>query len=281
MVINMRNLLSSEFHRLWKNKVFWVGTVAMLAISVVVILSGSRQAATMMAQGYAQSLDEFYFSLAPTIGLFCAVFIGLFIGTEHSEGTIRNKIVVGRTRTEIYLSNYLVCFTAGVCFVAAWMIGGLVGIPTLGFEKLGTEATLIYVAIAIFFTAALAGIFTLLCMLSSNKAITAVLAILLALGLIMAASIIYNRLAEPEMNSGVMITAQGMQMEEPTPNPNYISGMKRTIYQFVLECLPSGQGILMANLEIPRPVLSLVSSAVISLVTTIAGVFVFRKKDLK
>lgn len=277
----MRNVLSSGFHRLWKDKIFWIGMIVMLAISVGMMLSGFRQSAAMMAMGYTRTLDDYYFNLAPAVGLFCAIFASLFIGTEHSEGTMRNKIVVGRTRAEIYLSNYVVCLIAGMCFVAAWLIGGLVGLPAFGFWNIGVEGVLVYAVVAIFFTAALTGIFTLLCMLSSNKAITAVIAIVLALGLLMVASMIYNRLCEPELNSGIVIIGNSMQMADPTPNPNYVSGIKRTIYQFVIDCLPSGQAILMTNLEIGRPVLSLIASAVISLITIIAGVFVFRKKDLK
>ena len=277
----MSNLLFSGFHRLWKNKVFWIGMIAMLVISVGTVLNGSRQAVTMMSGGYTRTLDDYYFELAPVVSLFCAVFASLFIGTEYSDGTMRNKIIVGRTRTEIYLSNYFICFVAGVCFVAVWLIGGLVGIPSLGLWKIGIEGALLYAVVAIFFTAALTGIFTLLCMLSSNKAITAVIAILLAIGLLVIASMIYISLGEPEFNSGVVVTSKGMQMAGPTPNHNYVSGLKRTIYQFVLECLPSGQEILMASHKIDCPILSLIASTVITFITTIAGVGAFCKKDLK
>ncbi len=277
----MYNLLSSGFHRLWKDKAFWIGMIVMLAISAGTMLSFSRKSADMLAEGYTRTLDDYYFNLAPVVGLFCAIFAALFIGTEHSEGTMRNKLIVGRTRTEIYLSNFFICFVAGMCFVAVWLAGGLVGLPFWGLWSIGIQGLLLYALVAIFFTAAFTGIFTLLCMLSSNKAITAVLAILLALGLLVTASIIYNSLCVPEFSSGIVITKEGMQMADPTPNPNYVSGMKRTIYQFILDCLPSGQGILMANLELGRPLLSLTASVLLSLITTITGVRVFYKKDLK
>ncbi|EHL07801.1 hypothetical protein HMPREF0322_01490 [Desulfitobacterium hafniense DP7] len=277
----MGNLLTAGFYRLGKNKVFWLGMLAMLAISAGMMLNASRQAGVMMAEGYLRTLDDYYFKLAPVIGLFCAIFASLFIGTEHSEGTLRNKIVVGRTRPAIYLANYVICFAAGVCFVVVWLLGGLVGIPVLGVWEMGANGVLLYVVTALCFTGAWTGMFTLLAMLSSNKATTAVLAILLALGLLVAAALLYNGLCVPELNSGMVITKNGMEMAEPTPNPNYVSGMKRTLYQLVLDCLPSGQGILMANRELSRPLLSLAASGVIALATTAAGVFAFGKKDLK
>lgn len=203
----MNNLLASGFYRLKKSKVLGIGIVIMLTASAWTVLNGSRQASALIQEGYTRTLDDYYFNLAPVVGLFCAIFASLFIGTEHSEGALRNKIIVGRTRTEIYLSNYVICAAAGVCFVMSWLIGGLIGLPALGIWKIGIPGILLYAMIAIFFTLAWTGILTLLCMLSSNKAITAVVAILLVLGLLVIASMMYNNLGEPEFSSGVVITA--------------------------------------------------------------------------
>jgi hypothetical protein len=146
---------------------------------------------------------------------------------------------------------------------------------------MGVQGLALYVIVAIFFTLAFTGIFTLLSTLSTNKAITAVIAILLFLGLIMAASMTYNRLQEPEFNNNVILTMDGLQSGESTPNPNYISGSLRTIYKLILDFLPTGQGILMSNLEIVHPIRQMISSVLITLGTTLGGVLAFRKKDIK
>ena len=75
----MCNLLSAGFHRLWKNKVFWLGLFAMLAFSAGAMLNDCRQAAVLLEDGYIKNLDDCYFNLAPMLGLFCAVFTSLFI----------------------------------------------------------------------------------------------------------------------------------------------------------------------------------------------------------
>lgn len=277
----MNNLLSAGFYRLWKNKTFWICLAAAFTLSPIMMLNGCRQAALLAAEGYSRSLDDYYFTLAPMMALFFAVFTSLFIGTEHSDGTMRNKIIVGRTRTQIYLSNLVISTAASVCFTITWLLGGLVGIPFLGTWKMGAGFLLLYAVIAVFFTAALCSIFTLLCMLSPNKAITAVLAILLALGMIVAASMLYNSLTQPEFTTGVIMTANGMQIADPVPNPNFITGTKRSVYQFLIDAFPTGQSILMANGAVSRPVLSLISSAVIALAAALAGIFAFCRKDLK
>lgn len=276
----MRKLLSANFSRLWKDKIFWLCMGAMLIYSVVYMLNGCRQATVDLSE-YNYSIDNYYFHFAVVIGAFCALFSSMFLGTEYSDGTIRNKIIVGHTRTSIYIANLITSFTATLLIMLVWLIGALVAIPTLGVWEMGIPNLLAYLLIAVMFEAALSAIFTFVCMQSTNKAITVVISMLLFLGLLVFASMIYNGLSEPEMTSGVKITTSGMEMSEPTPNPNYISGVKRTIYEFVVDILPTGQGLKMWQLEIINAVRMLASSVVITVLTTLGGIFVFKRKDLK
>lgn len=277
----MNNLLSANFARLWKDKVFWLCLAALLACSAGSMLSGCRQAAVNAGSGFAYYLDHFYFNLAPLLGLFCAVFASLFLGTEYSDGTVRNKLVVGHSRAAVYLADLLVCFAAALLFMAAWLAGGLVGIPALGGWKLGAAALALYLLLAILFLAAFTAIFTWVGTAFTSKAAGAVVSLLLFLGLLVCASMLYNRLSEPEMLSGVVITAEGMTMGEPTPNPDYISGGLRSAYEFLVDLLPSGQSILMANLELAHPVREALCSVFVTAAAILGGLWAFRKKDLK
>lgn len=277
----MRKLLSANFSRLWKDKAFWICIIAMLLLTVACMLNGSRQAILLKQEGYIVELDNYYFMLAPVPGLFQAVFISLFLGTEYSDGSIRNKLIVGHTRTNIYLANMVVCFTAGLCILAAWLIGGLIGIPFFGAWKIGAQGAAAFVLIAVFFSAAFTGIFTILGTLSTNKAATAVAAILLWLGLLILASMAYSRLCEPEFASGVMMTVNGMETLDAAPNPDYVSGAFRTFLEWVVNILPTGQSILMSNMDLSHPVQDIICSTLIALGTTLGGILAFRRKDLK
>lgn len=279
-VAEMNKLLRSNFSRLWKNKLFWLCMGAMLVYAIVYMLNGCRQATTDMSE-YQYGLDQYYFHFALSIGFFCTLFSSMFFGTEYSDGTIRNKIVVGHTRINIYISNLITAFTATLLMMLVWLIGALVGIPTLGIWKMGIPNLLIYLLIAVMFVAAFSAIFTFVNMMSTNKAVTVAISTLLIFGLLIFSSMIYNSLNQPEMTSGVQITANGMEMSEPTPNPNYVSGVTRKIYEFIVDFLPTGQGLKMWQLEISNPVRMLVSSAVITLLTTLGGIFVFKRKNLK
>lgn len=276
----MRKLLSAEFSRLFRDKTFWFCIGAMLMYAVAYMLNGVRQATISLAE-YHYTLDDYYFHFALVIGLFCALFCSMFLGTEYSDGTIRNKLVVGHTRVDIYLANLSVTFLATLFVMAVWLIGALVGVPALGVWQMGIPHLLEYLLIAVLFVAAFSSVFTFIGMLSANKAVTVAVSIFLFLGLFMSAIMIYNGLQQPEMASGVTMTQNGIQMSEPQPNPAYIGGVKRAIYEFMMDFLPTGQGILMWQQQIANPLRMMLSSAVLTIVPTLCGIAVFKKKNLR
>ena len=276
----MCKLLSANYSRLWRDKIFWICMGTMLVYSVVYMLNGCRQATVDLAE-YNYSIDKYYFHFAISIGIFCAVFSSMFFGTEYSDGTIRNKVIVGHTKVNIYIASLITTITATLLMVFVWMIGASVAIPILGIWEMGIPNLLIYLLIILMLAVALAAICTLINMISTNKAFTVVISVLLIMGLLIFASMFYNGFSEPEMTSGVQITANGMQMSEPMPNPNYISGEMRKIYEFILDFLPTGQGLTVWQVEVGHPIRMILSSAAITFLTTLSGIFVFKKKNLK
>lgn len=86
-------------------------------------------------------------------------------------------------------------------------------------------------------------------MLNHNRAGGAVLAILVFLALLFAASYCYNQLQVPEMSAAAIFTENGIEIGDPQPNPNYVEGAARNALQFVVDFLPTGQGILIASYE--------------------------------
>ncbi len=276
----MSRLLSAGFSRLKRDKVFWISMLVMLIYSVICMLNGCRQATSDVMSEYQYSLDHYYFNYALSIGLFGGIFTSLFLGTEYSDGVIRNKLVIGHTRFHIYFSNLIINFSATFLMMLVWLIGGLIGIPTLGLWKMGM-GLVIYLLISVLFVAAFSAIFTFIGMICSNKAISAVLCILVFLGFTIFTSMIYNALSQPELSSSILVTAEGMQMTDPTPNPNYVRGVWRDIYQFIIDFLPTGQGIQMSDLNIAHPVCMGLSSIFITIVVTLGGIVAFNKKDLK
>ena len=104
----MAKLLRANLSRLWKSRIFYVGLIFMLLLNVFLVLDGWNSG----RQGYPEPLEDMLFQNCIIIGFVCAVVVGMFLGTEYSDGTIRNKIAVGHTRASIYLANLIVCAAA-------------------------------------------------------------------------------------------------------------------------------------------------------------------------
>ena len=160
-------------------------------------------------------------------------------------------------------------------------MGGLVGIPVLGLWKMSGVTVTMNILVAIGSAVALAAIFTLLGMLVTKKSTGVVAAMLLFLGLLLTASWVYNALMEPEMTAGFIMTVDGVQTAELTPNPNYVSGVMRKVLELILDVLPTGQEAMLANGGVARPLLNLMASVAITVFTTLAGMAVFERKDIK
>lgn len=279
----MTKLLSANFSRLMRDKLLWIVSAAMLIMSALIMINSGITASNLDDANSVKSLNSCYFNVLPMISFFYSVFISFFIGTDYSDGTIRNKIIIGHRRTDIYLSNFITCFAGTLIIFAALLIGSAFGAIYFGYWQGGIKDYILVVILGILITAALTAVLTLISMLSTNKAITVVLTIVVSLGLVLTASSIYNILCEPEfVRDFVEMTADGnIIFGDEKPNPAYVSGMQRKIYEFLLQFLPTGQCILIANEELTVPLVNAVYSVLLTVAVNICGVFIFKKKDLK
>jgi hypothetical protein len=81
-----------------------------------------------------------------------------------------------------------------------------------------------------------------------------------------------------------MFEADGATVEynpELVPNPNYLEGFERKIYEFVNDFLPTGQAIQLSQFMDFHFVRMILCSISILVFTTLIGVYFFRRKDLK
>lgn len=277
----MTKLLSANLARLRRDTIFWLVAAAVLLSSLAAAFNHVYSASAMIASGYFVTADDYFFSTAPMMGLFCAVFISLFLGTEYGDGAVRNKLTVGHRRDSIYLAGFLSVFLGNLVFLAVWLLGSVPTLLLIGPLEMGLRGFLVYVLIAVGFTAVLSAVFTAVGHLSSNKAITVVLTLLVWLVLLFAASAIDGRLCEPELQSSIMMTANGIEMLDPEPNPLYLSGAARQVAEFLRDLLPTGQAILMSDAVIEHPLRQILCSIGLTALVTAGGVLCFRRKDLK
>lgn len=278
----MRKLIIANFHRFSKDRFSWcvVGSVVILSLASVFNSAGSFEA--MAARGYAVSLEDCYFNQAPLIGAFLALLISMFLGTEFSEGTIRNKLCIGHKRNEIFLSNFISCAFASIVLTAVWLLSCTLLFGLIGPLEVEVSEFVGYIFVAMGFAVSFAALYTVIGSLSSNKAMTIIYTFAIFIILAMAASALDDRLCEPEMNQIMTYNNYGaVVMQESAPNPLYLSGMIRTVCEVALELLPNGQALLLSNVAIEQPVRSIALSVVFTTVTLLVGGMLFKKKDIK
>lgn len=277
----MNNLLTANFARLKKDKFFWLTVIVMTGWG---LFAAGMQIYNAMKykMAYEITMDSILFGYCWAVGVVCAVFSSMYIGSDYSDGTVRNKLIVGHKRSSIYLSNLITVLTVMIFSCVLYLISAsALGFPfvkeiTMDFK---TAVTLILCSIPM--VIAYSAIFTAISMTNQNKAVVAIISIILAFGLFFAATLIRSMLeAEPMISTGYEITADGeLIMGEYVPNPHYLTGMKRKLFEFLYDFLPSGQSeqFMSGKYSALMPVYSLI----ITVVSTVAGIGIFKKKNIK
>lgn len=190
----MSRLLVSTFIRMLKKVIFWFFVLCMFAYGVYSALNIASEARI----GFV--LDGCLFECLPLMGLISAIFTSLFIGSEYSDGTIRNKIIVGHSRIRIYLANLIVCAIASVLISLSYTVGVFV-IGNMNGGELITETATIFLCMisSLMISVTFASIMTLLAILNTNKAGNVVVSMILALVLLVSGSFIHQKLGEPKL----------------------------------------------------------------------------------
>ncbi len=292
----MSNLVQAGLERLKKDKIFWclIGLMAlgaaMLCFSQYQDLERYRLWAEAMPENesYAWGLQEaanlrtLLFQWAAVIGAVMAVLAGVFCGTDYSDGTIRNKIIAGHRRIHIYLSGFWLCLAGGVFFAAVFMGTALaLGLPLFGWQGEAIE-TAVFLLDGLLLIAAYAALCNLISMLIPHRTYGLIVNVFVVAVLMIAGMVVMTRLAAPEfINHVVEMSVNGEPIPNYVPNPRYLSGNARKLFQWLLDILPAGQGYQIAGLEAWRPEWLWLISAIFAALVNGAGCAVFRKKDLK
>lgn len=277
----MRKLLSANANYLRKSKIFYLEMIFCTLFSAWIVFINYNP--EIQATKDALCLDDVFFTMYQMLSLILAECISWTIGTEYSDGTIRNKIIVGHTRFQIYFSMLLTnIFSTVLILLLHGVVTYVVGYFLLGAFQMKISKLLIALFCVILTMLVFTTLFVAIASNCSNKAMTTASSLFVALVIIYIASFAGNRLLEPEMTyDGIVINMDGVQFGDLIENPAYVSGTARTICEFVYDLLPSGQIMQIYSLDFTRwthwPVLSILLFALI----TVVGFKIFERKDIK
>lgn len=145
----MLDLLKVDFKRVLKDKLVLVvciiaGVFAIITpfLYLVIFAGVGMEDMEDMAllglgvNGKAQFFD--FFSLGNNLGLIAPVLLAIAICKDFSQGTVRNKIISGKSRTSVFFSMLTVCFTV---MFAIMLLGALLtlGISLIFFPFQNTD----------------------------------------------------------------------------------------------------------------------------------------------
>lgn len=280
----MRNLLRAGFVRLWKNKMLWLSCGLVMIATLAAVWTRYSEG---LRYGSHSSLDSAFIYYVLFIVILIPIVCTLFVGVEHSDGTVRNKLIVGHSKEGVYLSNLILCSAASLIICTFAVVPGLcLGLPLLGGFAMGSARALLFFLAVYTLALVWAALSNLLAMLASRRAIAIVTAVLSALCLLLAGVYLDGRLSAPPTLQGYELSENGeLAQSEPRPNPRYIpEGPVRNAFQFLCDFTPGGQTlqhIQFAGRAADRPELLIAYDGLIFTAATAAGALLFRHKDLK
>ncbi len=302
----MSRLLRANFTCLWKSFIFRLCMISSAGLGVLLTLiqyADIKKNAEIYAQldESFQTADDLIFSGGIYILFIAAIFVGVFVGTEYSDGTIRNKIITGHSRCRIYLANTLVCTLATVLMNLSFILATLVmGDTILTPSHFSTREILLCSLSSTAAMAAATTVYLLFAMLIQSKAIASVCALMTALVLLFTSFAVRDMLGMPEYYYMIHESDESDEIQESDEsdeipdendeiqksgkrykNPRYPTDMKREIYKFLDDFLPSGQMLQLLENNLKNPRKAAACSLFILVTGTGAGILIFRRKNIK
>ncbi len=276
----MCNCLRADFVRLFRSLFFWILIIFLFGSGVLSTFDGSNRA-----------LDNDLLTAVSAVMILGPIFTAFFIGTDYSDGTIRNKLIVGNSRAAVWFSNLIVCCAAAELMCLSFLLPIVILGPIAGRGYVLTAEELLFRLlienIALF---ALIALVVLIAMLVKSRSSAIVIGTLLSLGLFICASVIATRLREPEYYQGMMYVDEDGNIRYDTEtkeeNPTYIgNGTTRKVLEVVYDVLPSGQMIQVSSMweeyDSAHGGLLLLYSAGVLAAAILIGVPTFQRGDLK
>lgn len=286
----MSKLISANFTRLFKSGIFRLYMIFSVGMSAFLILmryldyQNNMEHYDKLPAEY-HTMDGIVFVGLLYILFAVPVLVGNFVGTEYSDGTIRNKLIVGHKRSDIYLANLIVC-TVGVLMgiFLHIIINCTVGTALCGMEVLTVQKILeltLYMIIAFISVTALMVMFT---MFVNSKAGASVTVLIVTMVMFIATITIHQKLQAQEYYEGYSYlddeTGEIVEMPEEK-NPEYLTGTKRKVYQTIYDVMPTSHMYEYVMLSTENANKFAGYDGIILVVTTALGIILFRKKDLK
>ena len=265
----MLNTIKASLFKLIKDRFFRITLIIGAALAVALTLLYTIAIPELGVDGYTMMLT----ASSPTnnFGLAVPINLVVFIIGEFNYGTIRNKIIAGNKRINIYLSMFIIGVIFSLCLMIAY-IGISTGLATIITGKFVAEGSTVTLAeifstigytLIIYVTLSALSVFTAASIRNLGGSIT-VTVILIMAGLVVSMIMLLFALSDPN----------GLKIEDYyyIVNPLFISSVTTSLLGLLGGTIPNlGRAML----------LSILSNVIYTAIFLGAGIAIFNYRDVK
>lgn len=262
----MVNLLAENYRRLFKGKRFYIVLAVIVGVAFLFSLlylflnklvsqadMSNMEGVEVQVADMKMYADSLLFAMKTDMPLLIGITAGMLIVQDFRNNTIRNKIVIGHSRTNIYLSNLIVSETVMLIyelafFVAVLIFGGII----LGFKEFPSEDIIINLLLTLPVQMAMTALIVFLCNTMKNVG-----------GFVLSITMTYI----------VNIFSFALQ---------FLNKHEKA-QELVREVIPSLQmNLILSSDGVPEHAARMVVLMVaITIISTVGGILLFNKADLK
>ncbi len=270
----MIKLLKAGFFRLKKDTIFWLFIFFTVVIAIFSLIRYKIGGDMLLND----AINEFI----KYIGLLISIFVSIFVGKEYSQGIIRNKIIVGHSRTSIFLSNLIISIIVSIlCELIYILLVFSFGMLLLEKIQISIAQLLMTILDTILIIISFCSIFNFIAMMCSEITITTTICIILFIAMYVAQASASYIAKSPKYGTNTYYENGNAYIISQYPNPNYPGEQKVKIAQIIYLSIPQGQAeeIEDNNLEILQQMP--IYSITLIVIVNFFGVYIFSKKELK
>ena len=258
----MIRILRADFIRLRRSFAFRLSLIGML------VLAASFMFIQATAMDYTVPLSRVIFLPMSMYGIAMAAFVSVFVGTDFSDGFIRNKLLTAENRSSLVISQIIVsCVGCIIVYIVVTAFSA--GIGRFFFENnVDALVFLRFFIIGIGMSIATGCLFSIITMICGNKTQAVILCMGLAFGMLFLCLHTNEVLVQTEYKDGVL-------------NPHYVGGIRREVCSFLHDINPCGQAAQLSAWEVWHPIRALFINLLVIAGSSVLGCLLFRKKDVK
>lgn len=258
----MMRLLRADFARLWKSRDFRLALAAMLA------LAAGLMAMQGTAMDYAVPLSRVIFLPLSVYGVVMAAFVSAFVGTDFSDGFIRNKLLATARRDSLVISQIIVS-GAACAIVYALVTAFSAGVGQFFFENnVDGKDFALYCLLGMGMSLTMGCLFCVVTLLCGNKTRAIVVCMGLAFGMLFLCLHTNGILVQAETKNGAL-------------NPNYVGGLRRVVCSVLHDLNPYGQAAQLSAWMVWHPVRGQAFNMALIVGLVFLGCRGFRGKDIQ